>query len=386
MILLRYKKTVIPVAILLLGTLICYFLLLSKPIAVRKDLVSNTMKVNTVVAKRGDYPAYVSGTAKVKAAQQISLQSQVAGTVASVSTALTPGHIVEKGVELLQLDKHYYINQLQKYKAKYQQAQAAYNIERGQQKVAQHSVDSLASVTGTVPENIQLMTRQPQLNHAAAAMKIAKLAVEMAEKDLADTTIKAPFNAMVLEKKVNVANVVAKYDSLASLVGIDQYWLELLVPKETSTWILPHKATLYATVYLANATISGYVLKVVRALDNNSSMMRVLIAVDDPLQLRKNILHHEVATPNNILMLGDYVKVQVNGHKIKDVIRLSRSYLHDNNTVWLLEDDKLTIKKVTIKFKDSDYIYIDSGINSGEKVITTDVGVPIDHMKVIAQE
>ena len=59
-------------------------------------------------------------------------------------------------------------------------------------------------------------------------------------------------------------------------------------------------------------------------------------------------------------------------------MRLSRDYLRQGNTVWVMKDGKLNIRKVTVLFEDPRYAYISKGLSDGEMVVTTDLSTVVE--------
>jgi hypothetical protein len=87
-----------------------------------------------------------------------------------------------------------------------------------------------------------------------------------------------------------------------------------------------------------------------------------LITVADPLA------RNSAGPP---LILDTLLETHIKGRPIKDVIRLSRDYVHQRDTVWVMNDGKLEIRETDIVFRDAEYAYIQAGLESGEEVVVT---------------
>ena len=75
------------------------------------------------------------------------------------------------------------------------------------------------------------------------------------------------------------------------------------------------------------------------------------------------------------------------GKQINDVVRLNRDYLRSNQTVWIMENNELKIKNVTVALSDANYVYISEGLSGTEKIVTTNIstvtdGVPLRTEKI----
>ncbi len=97
-------------------------------------------------------------------------------------------------------------------------------------------------------------------------------------------------------------------------------------------------------------------------LDEQTRLARILITAPDPLGQKSD------APP---LILDTLIEAQIEGRPIEDVVRLSREYVRDRGTVWVMKDGKLEIRETDIVFRDAEYAYIREGLASGEEVVTT---------------
>ena len=186
---------------------------------------------------------------------------------------------------------------------------------------------------------------------------------------------------MILSRYVNESDIVQANGPLAELVSTEQFWVELLVPIEKLRWFTPNKDSLNATVVIARDknVMHGDILKIVRNLDDLTKMGKVIVTIDDPLQLKKL----KAWKSNNItgpspssLMLGDHVEVNLKGHRMHNVVRIEHSSLRDGNHVWVLSNNNLVIKAVSIVYSDNDYYYVGQGLKEGDLLITSNINVP----------
>lgn len=387
------RKIIAPLVVLTLGIGLGAFLILSKP---QPELVPPEKKITKVITEKfspGNFPAVYTNTGIVKSSQRVNLTSVISGTVTFVAKNFLPGNIVKQGEVLIKLSSSTLEERLKISEANLKQAQANYELELGKQRVAKENVDVVLKATGAKPNNQSLMLRQPQLEQAKANLLIAERQVALAKSDLEDTIITAPFNAMILSKNISISsNVVGKSTVLGDLVDTDQYWIEVLVPDSVVPWLTPKNSQIMADVYPndSDSKMSGYVLKTIKALDEASRMARVVVAVDDPLHLNQmnawqtdnDLTEHPIQ-----LMLNDYIKVKIIGRTMPDVIKMPIDYLHSGNTVWVMANNELLIKDVKIVYKDTDYVYIKSGLLATDEVITTNIGVPVAnmHLELITQ-
>lgn len=261
-----------------------------------------------------------------------------------------------------------------------QQARADLNIEMGRQQSAQREYKMFGDTLSLPPEQKALVLRQPQLNAAKSRVQSAQAAVNLAQLNLERTSIEAPFRAHILTRNVNVGSQVARGDNLGRLVGLNEYWIMATVPLSQLRWLsFPRDGERGSKVRIRNRTAwpegeyrEGYLHKLVGTLESDTRMARVIVSVPDPMA------HREENAGSPPLMIGAFVEASIQAGGLQDVIRLERDYVRQGDTVWMMEDGKLSIRVVDIVFRDADYAYIKSGIEDGTQVVTTNLSTVVD--------
>jgi hypothetical protein len=105
----------------------------------------------------------------------------------------------------------------------------------------------------------------------------------------------------------------------------------------------------------------------------------LLVEVNDPLDLRKQ----ERKQP--MLLLGEYVRVEITGEELQDVYRIPRSALHNDSEVWIMDDDNnLEIRPVQTTWRDEESVIVRHGFTPGEQLVISDLAAPVAGMKIRA--
>ncbi|MCW9706400.1 efflux RND transporter periplasmic adaptor subunit [Fodinibius salsisoli] len=375
-----WKKTLLTCLIILLGGAVVTALIFStEPTASRSGATKETaMLVNVTQVEKGTYQPTIKVMGTVQPSQDVMLSPRVSGEIINRGDAFTPGGYVQKGEMLLQIDPTDYKNALQQRKSELQQAISDLNIEMGRQNVAlqdyQLVEDSLSE------ENKALVLREPQLEAAKSNVQSARAAVKQAELDLQRTTIRAPFDAHILSRNANIGSQVATGSNLGRLVGLDTYWIEATVPLSQLRWLsFPQDGEEGSEVSIQNRTAwdpntyrTGELYRLVGNLESETRMARVLISVTDP----------QAMNPENegkpSLIIGAFVEASVKAKELTDVVKLSRDYLRQNETVWVMEEGTLQIKDVDILLRDAQHVYITEGLNDQAQVVTTNLSTVTD--------
>lgn len=368
------KILLISGGILLVAVAVLFLIFSSEPTARSEGATKQSaMLVDIVTAESGSFQPVILATGTVEAVEDVIVSPLVEGQIIRRSREFIPGGFVEKGELLLQIDPADYRNALELNKSDLLQAQTDLDVEMGRQEVAEQDLELIGG-DSLSPGERSLVLRKPQLNAVKARLQAALASVDQAELEVSRTSIRAPFDAHVLTQNVTIGSQVAPGDNLGRLVGTENYWVTLTVPVSKLRWLQfsDSEDDKGSEVKIRNTTAwpegtfrLGYLEEQIGALDAETRLARVLVRVPDPLALEKE--------DKPELMIGAFVEARVQGEEIKDVVRLDRNFIRNNNTVWVMEDGKLQIRNVEIVLTDADYAYISEGLSAGERVVTTNI-------------
>jgi RND family efflux transporter MFP subunit len=335
--------------------------------------------VKVIYPKSGDYRPVITALGTVEPAREIQLSPRVSGQIISMAEEFIPGGFVNKGELLLEIDPADYHNNLAMRQSELHEAQAELEQELGQQRAAQQEFALLGEEIEEADR--ALILREPQIRSAQARVESAQAELDMAKLDLSRTQLRAPLDAQILSRRVNLGSQVSPGNELAQLVGVDEYWIIASIPQADLQWIqLPMAGERGATVEITKSGIwdegvsrKGEVKHLIGALDNETRLARLLITIKDPLAR-----HTEGPT----LLLGTVVEAHISARRLEDVFRLERIYLRRNDTVWIYNEGKLNIREMNVVFRDLHHVYIQGGLEEGEAVVTTNLatiseGIPL---------
>ena len=392
--------------------------LIKNPVEAPRRAPEKTARlVDTITATAGDYPAMISAMGETIPATEVELKAQLSGRIISVSPSFVPGGRFKAGDEILRIDPSDFELALAQRESEVLQAasqiiaahadltaaQRELAIEQGSQNVAKREFELLGE---QIPESYRsLVLREPQLQAAQAGVESAQAAIASAEAalaasqsrrdqaslDLQRTTVKAPFNAAVMEKNADIGDVVSTSTNLAGLLGTDRVWVELALPLSDVRWIQTESDGAMSSgsrVEIRNPSAwgndvyrDGRVIQILPQIDADSRMARVLVVIDDPLALSssgKDLPH---------LLVGSYVQARVVGPTIRDVVRLPRAVVRDGDQVRIMNDsDELEIRRVTVVFKEPEFVLISEGIKDGERIVTTNLATAVEGLPLRTAE
>ncbi len=360
-----------------------YVLMSSKPTPQRKPAPKIIPQVQAMQIEVGSIPIIIDTIGTIIASQEIDITSKVSGTVESLTTGFQPGSVVKKDDVLLQLDKIDYEVALKKVQANFAKSKADYQLEQGQQSIAQSEYKKIKEIMPNISSseiNTNLTLRKPQLEQAKANMAISQADLDDAKLDLSHTTIKAPFDALITARSVSTGQHVSTNQTLGHLVAIDEYWVDVTLAVETlyNNKILSHdaKGLPVTVVTKANEEWKGELIQTVNVLTSGSRMGKLLVSVDDPLSLEQNM----GKTP---LLMGDQVQILLETGIFDNTIAVPRASVKNGDTLWLIEDNKLKSVKVNILWKDSNLSYVDAtNIPKTSAILVSDLTNPVENLEV----
>jgi multidrug efflux system membrane fusion protein len=205
----------------------------------------------------------------------------------------------------------------------------------------------------------------------------AQSALNQARLDLSRTQMTAPFNALVLDKSVEVGSLAGMGGDVARLVSTDSFYVRVSIPVNRVRVLEIPGAEAFVSISGSESALPGRVISLLGDLDPDGRMARVLVEVQDPLGLEAENAGRAK------LLLGAYVSVDLVGHEMKGAFLLPRDTLHHGDNVWLRRPDStLEIRPVTVLWKNRDTVVIGAGLNAGERLITSSLSFASDGMEV----
>ena len=261
-------------------------------------------------------------------------------------------------------------------------------MSKGQQVIVRREYQLLgAELNGHEQE---LVLRKPHLNAAKAALSAAEANLRQAELNLERTRPVSPFNAIITTRNANVGAWMSAFSTgtpLAKLVGIDSFWINVSIPVDKLSWLkipgingqIGSSAKIsYEAAWGKGVYRTGKVKSLQAELEPEGRMAKLIIEVDDPLCQK---IENKQLPP---LMLGTYLRVEIEGTTIEDVIKLPETTLHDDRQLWLMTDkNTLDIRTVRPLWTEQENIFIGHDqLPKDAKIITSGLAAPVQGMGV----
>ncbi len=322
----------------------------------------------------------IRGFGLVVPAQQVALTPQLRGQVTHVHEDLIPGRMVNKNSKLVTIDSRDYQFALERARSVLAKARASLAIEQGSHKVAAEEATQLSDLVQGKQRSLVL--REPQLAAAKAELFAARAEFRQAKINLERTKLVAPFDALVIDRRVSVGMLVSEQTPVATLVDTHEWWVRVELPVAKLRLLSQEpsagrEAGQRAVIWGHNGLEAreGVILQLGNSVEDRGRLATVLIAIRDPLAREKKGASR--------LVLNTWARVEMTGISVVDALVIPPEWLRADNHVWLADrEDQLVFRPVDVIYQDDKEVVIRGSIAAGERVVTTPIASPVKGMRL----
>jgi len=206
-----------------------------------------------------------------------------------------------------------------------------------------------------------------------ANIAAADAAAKLADRQLRDTYIRAPFDGYVQRRFVNLGQLVKGSGTpvpVMSVVRIDPLKVTGEIPEKMVPWMSVGKDVEVHVDAYPDKAIAGKISRISPSVNPAT-----------------RAFPFEALVPNGDALLkpGTFGRVRIETNKVDKVMTLSYSslqYRYGVNRVFVINGDKLSAKELKVGERLGDRIEVVSGVNAGDTVATTDVDKLVDGIRV----
>ena len=360
--------------IIILGVLLLAAYITTKvPPKAERQKPSNTaaMTVETMTIAATPYTIQLQSYGTVKPRTRSMLVSQTSGQIVWVSPQYRDGGIFKAGDSLVRIDKRDYQADVKVAEATLLDAQQALAREQALSVQAREDWERIGN-PGEAPD---LVLRKPQLMAAKARVISGEASLAKSQLSLERTDIVAPFDGRILDKLIDLGQVVANNSQLAEIYAND--YLEIRLPLRHSD--LPyidlpgdvyHSANSSATVKIQSSLGKQHqwdaqLIRTESAIDENSQQLHVIAQIDNPFDTLGN---------KDPLKIGEYVTADISGVHIDEAIVIPNKTIYQGSYVYVVENGVLMRRDINIAWQNDNVAVIDSGLTPSELLVTTPLG------------
>jgi RND family efflux transporter MFP subunit len=377
----KISGAVVPVGLVVVALVLGWVLLKTGPTTTPVEERRPPKLVRTKIVHPADHPIILTAHGSVVPSQRVTIQPQVTGNVMRLHPNLIPGGIVNADEELFFIDPT--LTELDIRENKAEEIRAKANLAEAERKWN----EGRQLAEERVIADTELASLDSAVRIADAELQRIQARLSRNEELLARHRVAAPFNAMVLRESVELGQRVSPGDETVTLVGTDEFRVQAAIPVDQLPWIrLPSNGQPGAQVRVvmdtggdAAAEFEGEVIQLQGDISDTSRMARILIGVKDPLQRQRS----GKPTP---LLLGSYVRVEIDAGTLENVLAIERAALRENDKIWIVDaQGLLQIRDARIRWRRDEIILIDPVIQPGEQLILSELPVALPDTPVQAQ-
>jgi len=342
------------------------------PEAEKKELMTTIPVVEVLSVERRDLDFPLESEGVVTTRRETILSAEVGGQIIKVHPHFEVGATFEVGEVIAEIDPLNYVAAVAQARSTVADASLAVKQEtaRGEQ-----AARDWAKI-GQGKDASEMVLRVPYLKSAEAGLVAAEAMLEKALEDLDRTLIKAPFDCRVRDVSLNLGATVAPGTRLGMIYDPSKVMVRLSftmddfaqIPQESEIALTadlsgePHQweaAVMWDGGEIDRATLSAYLF----------------------VEVKPNL---EAPERFRLPPPGLFVNAKLTGAKLPGVIAVPRKAVRGRDGIAILNSKgELEFRTLFIARSNSQFLYVTSGIQSGEKVILTKLEMPFEGMKLV---
>lgn len=328
------------------------------PSAAQAPSVLEFLPTDVTQVKSGELRRLMPLSGSLRAVSQASVKAKVSGEVREV--LVREGEAVQAGQVVIKMDTS-------DYQARVDQAAGALQAARGQLEIATKTRDNNKAlldkgfISKTAFDNAE-----SQYSIARANVESARGALDVAQKALADTVVRAPISGLVSSRTVQPGEKVSPDNRLLDVVDLSQLEMEAAVPAGDIIHVALGQEVKVKVEGLPNQ-LAGKVVRINPATQAGSRSIMAYIQIDNAQRL---------------LRVGMFGEAQLTISKKTGVLTVPRSALQTNGGVtfvYAIENATLVQKPVTVGMSgdngEEGAVEITSGLDAGAQIVKANLGM-----------
>lgn len=361
------KKLIIILAILIAAGLVAMFVIKTapKPLKGKPEDVVRLVETQPLI-KQSIAPHWQAG-GEVVAKQRTQLMPQVSGQILWINPAAVPGAELMKGAVLARIDPEDFELSVEQRKAEVAQAEAQLLTEQGQGVIARQEFEMAQSQMPDQTLNAEdkaLVLREPQIKSAQAALKSAKAMLKQAQLNLQRTEIRMPYDGVIVSRDISVGSQVSGGNKAFDVVDTSEFWLQVKVARQFNGWLDTDKpALISSSSWNSGAKREAQILSRMADVNNSDRQSQVMLSIADPLNTELG----------NKVFLGDYLDIELVGKTPAESYVIEASRLLADNQVWVVNDNKLQKRQVSVLYKGREKVWISAGFENGDALLESSI-------------
>jgi len=336
-------KLTLPLIVVAAAVIIAWAMINSRADLPRRESATEVPLVDVLLIKPATLKVGIRSQGTVKSMQEIDLVSEVSGRVTRVAPEFVSGGQVAAGTVLLQIDPI-------DYEVAIANAQAA--VAAAQLRLSE----------------VKVVLMRAAIDEAEAGVRAAQARLRQAMADLDNTTVTAPFDAIIDSKNVDLGQFVTTGLPMMHLLGTDIAEVRLPILASDIPFIRSRQLAdgsrpkVLFTATRGNTTLHwrGNITRLEKRVDKQTRVFHLVAEVREPYN------HSQHTQPFSV---GLFVDAVIEGIELANAIRIPRSALHSGDFVYVLEEGLLAKRDVEILRREQDSLIIEVGLDRGDVLV-----------------
>jgi multidrug efflux pump subunit AcrA (membrane-fusion protein) len=363
------------VGIVIIGFLIMSVLGSTEKSSNKREVEPEVRLVETQSVDFEDMVLEIEGNGVVESQKSLNTVSEATGQVMFAKNDLKDGTYVRSGELILEVDSREVENNLFTLRSEFMNALALVlpeiKIENETAYHRWHNYFNSLDIHQTIPDLPEITDSQEKIKLSGRGIFSKYYSVKNQEILLSKYKITAPFSGYLKSNGIINGSFVSKGQQLFTLS--DAINVEIAVPlliEEVNliNFSNPPAAKIFPDKY-QNEILYGKIYRKETLLNRNSQTLNVYVSFAN----RKL---------NSLFLPGNYVTVKIEGAQLKNVAKIPRYVVDNDNYVFTMEEGKLARRKVEVIAMQGNYVIIKKASDQDMKIITTILQKPLIGMNI----
>ena len=343
----------------------------------KAEPVSYSPLVKTLKTVLSNQNVVIEGNGAIEARTRINIVPQVGGRINYIYDNLRAGGSFDENELLVEIEAI-------DYKLAITQDEASLAAARTKLELENAEADASKEEWETLNPNLSVPTlvgRKPQIAEAEASIKSAQAKLSQSKLYLKRTQIRMPFSGRVVQSSVDVGEVISANQEIGVVYSNERFEIPVSLEVDQLSWINVPDAENNIQGNLVDIIIKdgekrhqlqGRVSRIESELEALSRFARVIVTLlysDIPKRLRNKVIP------------GLFVSVAINSDQLSNVTAIPRTALRQNNTLWVVDNEKLSVIQPNILFKSNQQVIV-KDLNAATMIVTSDLEIVTEGMLV----
>jgi len=334
----------------------------------RRQAEKVVKNVFTKEVKNGSYNVQIPSNGLLEAYQRIKITSRVQGLMQTINPLFKSGQSYKKGQVLVQVASSEFNSNVIAQRA------SLYNLITSVMPDLQLDFPQAYQSWKTYLKEFDVEKATPPLPDMDEDVRLfisgrgiisSYYSMQNLEKSLTFYTIQAPFDGVLVAANVTEGSLIRPGQELGDFIAPDHYELKVALPKS-----YVEKIDFGAKVEL-------------KSIDTQKKYTGTVSRINAKVNTETQSVEVFIRVSSSELKEGVYMEALIGSLEFNDVVALDRGLLSGDQELYLVEDDKLVLKKVEVAhFTDSHAIV--RGLKDGVVVIAQPIIGAYQGMEVIS--